>query len=223
MQLIRLFLLILFLTHEYPKSQRMFIHEDIKSDIPALESQFGKNKFIHPKVRAASLVALSFYPELKNTQIDFTYRKIKTTMQCIPVPNSLLNKSVERSYSIYINNDIHFEGPLFDSLPFNAQIGIIGHELAHVIDYENSSNLQIALLGLKYSTGNFDGLYEKRIDSMTVDRGLGWQLFDWSEYAMVTGKNISNSYREFKRTHYLKPEEIQSLINIQNSGQNKIK
>lgn len=207
------------MTQEYPNPQRMYIYEDVKPDLPALEAQFGNNKFIHPKARAATLVALSFYPELKNKHIDFIYRKIKTTMQCIPVPNSMLDKNAERSYSIYINNDIHFAGPLFDSLPFNAQIGIIGHELAHVIDYENSTILQIIQLGLKYSTGSFDSNYEKRIDSLTVKRGLGWQLFDWSDFAMVSGKNISNSYRAFKRENYLKPDEIKSLI-IQNGGHN---
>jgi len=43
----------------------------------------------------------------------------------------------DREYVININNKSEFEGILLKNVPFNAQIGIIGHEIGHIVDYEN--------------------------------------------------------------------------------------
>jgi len=42
---------------------------------------------------------------------------------------------------------------------------------------------------------------------MTVARGLKWQMYDWSYYAIFQS-NASESYKLFKKNTYLKPTEI---------------
>jgi hypothetical protein len=53
----------------------------------------------------------------------------------------------------------------------------------------------------------YQAIYEKEIDSMTVARGLKWQMYDWSYYALFQSK-ASESYKLFKQKTYLKPKEI---------------
>src|SRR5438105_740700 len=71
--------------------------------------EFCHNKQIPSQIEKNVLTALSFYPELKNTTIDFIFkRKIKTSvMQAQPVFNTLLGKRRNRRYRINISE--HFE------------------------------------------------------------------------------------------------------------------
>jgi len=73
-----------------------------------------------------------YFPELSNEDITLVLKKIKTTMQA--KPTNLLGKV---KYIIVINNDVEFVGIKFDNIPHTAKIGIIAHELCHILDYKN--------------------------------------------------------------------------------------
>ena len=47
---------------------------------------------------------------------------------------------------------------------------------------------------------------------MTIKRGLGWQLYNWSFYVLYES-DAKLEYKEFKKTIYLEPEEISEIIN----------
>jgi len=49
--------------------------------------------------------------------------------------------------------------------------------------------------------------YEKSIDYLTIKKGFGWQLWQWSDYAL-NHSNATESYKDFKRKNYLNPDEI---------------
>ena len=115
---------------------------------------------------------------------------------------------MKRAYDIFINNDINFEGILLDDVPFNAQIGVIGHEVAHIVDYEGRNILGIIQVGLNYLNDNRKRTYENRIDRMTIQRVLGWQLKDWAQYSMFDSPKASEDYKAFKRKIYLNPQQI---------------
>lgn len=189
---------------------RQIKEADYKNTIDKLRLEYGRNKRLVKKIELPILIALSFYPELKNIEIQFLYSNIKTTMETRPTA-STISKSKDRIYTIHIDNDIEGGGIVIEDVPFNAQIGIVAHELAHIVDYEHRSSLNIIYLGLKYSNKKTRAIFEKSIDISTIERGFGWQLYDWSDF-VVNKSSAPEKYKKYKRETYLTPEEIEVEI-----------
>lgn len=178
--------------------------------IKELRSQNQGQWTIPSEYETPIFVALSYYPELQDIYIHFISGNIKTTMACRPTPASLLRRN-KRDYQITIDTDAEGEGILLKDVPLNAQIGVIGHELAHIIDYENRSSINIANLAIDYARGHYPPSFEKSIDLLTIQRGLGWQLYDWSYFVLYQSK-ASKEYKNFKKNTYLTPNEIKAEI-----------
>lgn len=175
-----------------------------------IKSNLGNRKTFLKEFEKQTLTALSYYPELKDCQIEFIRSNIKTTMACRPTTSSLTRR-YNREYIITIDNNDEGQGITLDNVPYNAQVGVIGHELAHIIDYENRSSTNIASIGLDYATGHYPTEFEKRVDKITINKGLGWQLYDWADFVLNKSK-ASSEYKEFKRQTYLIPEQIKQEI-----------
>lgn len=177
--------------------------------IDSLKRLYGNNKIFIEKYIEPTLIALSFYPELKDEHIEFKYSKEATTMAARPVPLSVFGK---RRYIILVNNCPEFRGIRLDSVPYNAQVGIVGHELAHIVDYQRQNPFGVLLTLFRYADKKRRPLFEKEIDLQTIQRGLGWQLYDWANYAMYLDTTCDEPYKEFKRETYLTPEAIKYYI-----------
>jgi len=171
--------------------------------------KYGNNKIFADEFIAPALIALSYYPELKDVHIEFKYSREATTMAARPDPFSLITG---RKYLVLINNRENFEGILLEDVPLNAQIGIIGHELAHIVDYQNHNLWGIAGIYFRYLDKSRRALFEKEIDKATIARGLGWQLYDWATYSTITNDYSSKDYIKFKRETYMHPERIEQVI-----------
>lgn len=157
-------------------------------------------------------LTLYHYPELSGSSIEVISKPIGTTLQVQPAANFIFKRKSTRSYRIFINSNLDFEGILFKDIPYNAQVGLVAHELAHILDYKYKNTFQIIGTGLKFLNGNSRGKYEKSIDLLTIYKGLGWQLLDWAQYAMFDSK-ATEDYKAFKKSNYLNPEEITEDIN----------
>lgn len=177
--------------------------------IDSLRSIYGDNKVFAEDFLEATLIALSHYPELKNTRIVFKLSAESTTMAARPIPLSLFGKT---KYAVLINNKKDFDGILLKDVPFNAQIGVIGHELAHIADYQNKNLWGIMSVLFRFTDGRRKPLFEKEIDRATIERGLGWQLYDWAVFSMYTNPYASEEYKEFKKKTYMQPDEIEKTI-----------
>ncbi|MFR9503029.1 MAG: hypothetical protein SNH73_01075 [Rikenellaceae bacterium] len=177
--------------------------------IEELRQEFGNNKIFVEEYIEATLIALSFYPELLDSPIEFKYSKEATTMAARPQPGSMLFK---RRYVVVINNDPAFEGVKLSDVPFNAQIGIIGHELAHIADYEQHNLFGVVGILFRYGSKARKPLFEKEIDLATIERGLGWQLFDWAQFSLDEQNGATEEYRKFKEENYLSPDQIKQYI-----------
>ncbi len=151
---------------------------------------------------------LHFFPEISKDSVVLKYKSIRTSMACKPVLKEIFNK--KRKYEIIINNDPKDVEIPFDKIPFQAKIGIIAHELGHVLDYQNKSLFQLIKTGLLYIIRNQEK-YEKSIDYLTIKKGFGWQVLAWSDYAF-NHSNASASYLEFKDTYYFNPKEIEAIL-----------
>lgn len=180
--------------------------------IDSLKHICGYHKVIPEIFEAPVYLALSRFPEFDSTKIICKYSKIRTSLNARPTLLSLLfkNKS-NRTYIIRINNSVKDSVIQPDSIPFNALIGLFGHEFCHFIDY-NSKNV-FGVLGrlTAYASKRSKEKYEKEIDEMTVKRGLGRQLYDWSYYVLYES-DATKKYKDLKRLIYLEPDEIEQLI-----------
>jgi hypothetical protein len=195
----------------YTKPTKVYNKNTISDDkLVVFRASFGKNKMIPKEFEEQIFIALSYYPELKESHIEFVRANIKTTMACRPTTGSLTRR-YNREYVITIDNNDEKKGVILDDVAFNAQVGVIGHELAHIIDYENRGTSSIAKLGIDYATGHYPPEFEKSIDQLAIKRGLGWQLYDWADFVLNKSK-ASKEYKEFKRKSYLTPEEIKKEI-----------
>ncbi len=165
-----------------------------------------KNKIFINKYKEKCLKALSYYPELKGIHIEFKTKEIGTTMAARPIVSSFFNTDYERRYEIIFNNSADCEVP-FDELPEEGQVGILGHELAHILDFETKSLGQLILTGAFYINAHSIRSYERGIDKITLERGLGKKLYHAYQYILEDSK-ASPEYKDFKKFHYLKPQEI---------------
>jgi hypothetical protein len=172
-----------------------------------LRVEFGQHKTFIDKVELPALIALSFFPELKNTYISFEYKKIKTTMSTRPHIGQFLLRN--RTYVIYINSHAkEIGGVSFEELGLQEQIGIIAHELSHIVDYQSRKSLSMLKCGVYYSF--FDHYHrdlERNTDMLVIKKGLAHQLYAFSNY-VLNKSSASVQYKEFKRKNYLLPEEI---------------
>jgi len=177
----------------------------------SLRHELGCRKEFIPQFELASLVALTHFPELINVRITFKEKKLHSTMATRPKGLEVLHKKGKREYVIYINTTDKVNVPV-DHTSFNAQVGVIGHELAHIVDYESKSTMRLLANGFGYLSNSFRQKLEHKTDKSTIAHGLGWQLYDWSFY-VIHYEDITPKYLEYKKKIYLKPGEIETLLN----------
>lgn len=112
------------------------------------------HKVIPENIRAQAIKALSFYPELKEVPITFKFKDNikKSTMQAQPKFSGILRRRNNRGYYILISRTFKIEDKSFNTLdvPDNILVGWFGHELGHVVDYNNRTALGMIIFGIRY-------------------------------------------------------------------------
>ena len=176
----------------------------------SLETIYGEGKIFIPEYELQSLIALSFYPELQHTKIKFQLADKESTAKTTVTFLSILNTS-DKHFIIYINNNKTRTGLTLKDAPFNAQVGAIGHELAHVADFKTKNLLQMGLWGIKYLSRKLKIQIENKTDKSTIQHGLGWQLYDFVDF-VLNRSTATEAYKNFKRKNYLSLDEIRNLI-----------
>jgi len=177
-------------------------------------SVYMANKYTVPKeFELAIAIALSYYPELVDSKIKFKFKKINTTLNARPTLVSLLfSKREDRIYIIRINNLEKDSVINISEVPFNAKIGLFAHEFSHFSDYAKKSMFGVMGRGISYTSKKSKAIFEKEIDLKTIQRGLGWQLYDWSNFVLYDS-TADIKYKEFKKEVYMTPEAILEVIN----------
>lgn len=198
---------------QYLKAPRLYSEVIWSPKQDSLREALGHNKTFLPEFELASLVALMHYPELKDTKIVFKSKDLNSTMAARPKGLQVFRSKGKRLYVILINNTPSVKVPV-DSVSFNAQVGVIGHELAHVLDYETKSSLKVIGNGFGYSSKKFRARFERATDQRTIDHGLGWQCYDWSYYVHHY-KHTPKEYLEYKKKTYMGYEEIEEQLEDQ--------
>lgn len=209
------FLLIIFFylfSTTFAQSTRSFAEAVYQKQLEKLREEYGQHKTIPEAFELPALVALSHYPELKNTRIKFKFRKIKATMAAAPTWYFIFQRKKKRRYVISIASDPKKRKAILPiDLDFNEKIGVLGHELGHITWYEGHRIWPILRFGLGQSSKKFRERTEKETDQMAIERGLGWQLHDLRVCTNETC-NPPPGFREMKERIYLTPTEIKLAI-----------
>lgn len=195
---------------KYQRFDRMIGHINYQAIIPQKEIELATIEYESPVPLIKDI--LKFFPEIPPDIIELRFTRIQTSMACKPILKNILRK--KRKYEIIINNDSKGVEIPFDEIPFQAKIGIIAHELGHILDYQSKSLLQLIKTGLLYIF-RIQEKYEKSIDYLTIKKGFGWQVLAWSDYAF-NHSNASESYLKFKDKYYFNPKEIKAILKSNN-------
>ena len=160
--------------------------------------------------------ALAYYPQLKDTKIEFRFKKNikKSTMQARPTFGSFLKSRKNRHYVILISEKFKIADKEFLTrhIPDAIFIGWIGHELGHIMDYQNRSKLNLIWFGLKYVfSQNHIVEAERAADSFAVAHGMEDYILKTKDF-ILNNAHITQSYKDRIQKYYLSPEEIMELV-----------
>ena len=131
---------------------------------------------------------------------------------------SLLKSKKNRRYNVFISTKStdDLEPILFKYLSFDAQVGILAHELGHTFYYEKHSVWQIIKFAIQYLiNGNFRGTHEKTTDALVVYKGLGWPVYRYAHFirnSETTKEMMESGGLSFMEKFYLSEEELLEIM-----------
>ena len=187
------------------------------ADVDSLKALYGNNKQLPQGYELQALLALSYYPELKNVTISFELVPDGAPMESNFNFATLLGPAKNRHYRILLNNgqEAMLDPILLRNLPFDAQVGILAHELGHTVYYHQLSLFGIGKWGLMYALyDDFRATHERSTDLVPVVRGAGWQIHHYAAYVR-TGPGMEKFYQEasqFIDKYYMTHHEIMAKM-----------
>jgi len=188
------------------------------TDSLRLLREFGNNKTLPRGFELQSLIALSYFPELKNTRIEFRVKPAYSLLQTRPVAHGIFSRKT-RHYTITISDSSYWklEPIRLDPMNFNAQVGVLGHELSHVADFSRRSLVGLVASGIGHLSSRYIDHFEFRTDSICLAHGLGYQLLAWSIFvrSMLHTDNYDgadNIDKPMMHERYMNPSTIRARI-----------
>jgi len=149
---------------------------------------YARHKQLPSGYEKEALEALSHFPELKNVAIRFKLKKSFSTLKTRPGFFSAMMPRGHRSYTIIISNKtIQRLMPLmFSHLSYEARVGVIGHELSHVLYFSGKSTWQCFKVLIGHLSASYLDRFEYNTDMICIRHGLGKDLEAWSSYIRNT-------------------------------------
>ncbi len=188
---------------------------------PAFSTPMKDNDFLNNKVIPESIVkevtiALSHYPELTDTPIEFKFKSnIKRSfMQAQPRFMDIFKNKKKRAYYVMISESVTIEEEVFtvSEVPSDVLIGWIGHELGHIMDYRERSGLNMVVFGVRYLfSKGFIKEAERAADTYAVNHGMGLYILATKDF-ILNHTNLSEVYKNRIKRLYMSPEEIMVLV-----------
>ncbi len=188
-----------------------------KKDMEDKKIVYQENKIIPESILDEAKIALSYYPELKDVEIEFQYKDNikKSFMQAQPKKSNLFKGKNDRTYKILISSKFLIEKEEFSmaDVPSDVLIGWLGHELGHIMDYRDKSAMGLVIFGIRYITSdNYIKEAERAADTYAVNSGMGDYIIATKDF-ILNHSHLSETYKERISRLYLSPEEIIVLVN----------
>lgn len=163
-----------------------------------------------------ALKALSFYPELDECKIEIRFKKNikKSTVQARPTFQSFFKKRSNKRYVILISETFKISDREFTTkdIPSNILIGWIGHELGHIMDYQNRDKINLISFGVNYLfSDSFIVEAERTADTYAVAQGMENYILATKNF-ILNHSDIAVSYKNRIKKYYLSPEEIMAMV-----------
>tara|TARA_R110000868_G_scaffold81946_2_gene231716 strand:+ start:28788 stop:29519 length:732 start_codon:yes stop_codon:yes gene_type:complete len=217
--------LILFLISINCNSQEIIktFHQDsiTNEKIADLKIKYGTNKILLGDYENQTLIALSYFPELKDIKIKFRLKNRTTPLATRPSLFSMFRSAKNRTYIITISkqSNAKLDTITLKNLNYNSQIGVIGHELSHVSDYGNKGFGKMwNVLAIEIFSKKKVDTFEYSTDLNCINHGLGYQLLDWSTNVRENLKRENwlgavNLNENQNSERYMNPSTIINIIN----------
>lgn len=178
-----------------------------------LLQEFGNRKTLPEGYELPCLLALRYFPELKNVRINFVHREALIPLSSRPNLLTMFGKRDQWEFQVIISSKstTAMNPILLKNLPFDAQVAILAHELGHTLHYQQYNFWQLLKFGMKYAIdADFRKMHERATDAVVIYRSLGWQLFEYAEYVRTApqAKAHYEASKAFLDAHYLTPTEV---------------
>jgi len=182
-------------------------------NLDSLKAIIGKNKGLPKGFEIAAAIAYSAFPELKDVNIDMILTQDGAPMESTVEIPSLFGPRKNRRYQVLLNDaqNSYFDPILLRSLPFDAQVGILAHELGHIVYYHELNALQFGKWGLKYlQDDEFRATHERTTDLMPLYHGLGRQIYQYAYFVRYdpTCRDFYQQGKDFMDKYYLTDKEL---------------
>ena len=160
--------------------------------------------------------ALKYYPELSDAHFEVRFKMEikKSTMQARPTLGSFFRSRSNRTYVILISEKFKIADKEFLTrhIPKDILIGWIGHELGHIMDYQDRSKLNLIWFGLRYLlSDSYIVEAERAADSFAVKYGMEDYILKTKDF-ILNHADITPTYKSRIQKYYLSPEEIMDLV-----------
>jgi hypothetical protein len=164
----------------FPFVSKAVTRETIIDSVP----EFGNKKEIPKQFEKPILTALSYFPELKNVHIVFKIKKARTGLATKPDFAGVFQRKDHRTYIITISNETidTLKPLLLQNLTFEQQVGVIGHELSHVVDFNSKNFPQTIGVGISHVSKRYLDKMEYNTDRICIQHGLGKYLLAYSKH-----------------------------------------
>ncbi|WP_394330245.1 hypothetical protein [Salinimicrobium xinjiangense] len=188
-----------------------------KLDMEEKKIVYQNNKIIPESILNEAKIALSYYPDLEDIEIEFRFKEDikKSFMQAQPKVSNLFKGKDSRSYYIFMSSKFLIEEEEFSmaDVPSDVLIGWLGHELGHIMDYREKSAMGLVIFGMRYVTSSrYIKEAERAADTYAVNSGMGDYIIATKDF-ILNHSHLSESYKERIARLYLSPEEILVLVN----------
>lgn len=162
------------------------------------------------KFEAPMEYAAGSFPELAGIDIEVRRKNIGTMMAARPKIDFMFRKKENRKYVVFITDHPEMNaGPIFNEMSECAQAGVFGHELSHILVYNEKNNLQMLWFGLTYLFNKKK--IEEETDLIAMKRGFGDQLIEYTRFIQKS-PHTNRKYLKKKRKHYLSANDIQAKL-----------
>jgi hypothetical protein len=186
-------------------------------NLDSLKKIIGENKGLPPGFEVPAAIAYSAFPQLKAAHINMILTEEGAPMESTVAIVSLFGGRRNRRYRILLNNarNSFFDPILLRSLPFDAQVGILAHELGHIAYYENLNVFEFGNWALRYLLQDeFRAAHERTTDLMPLYHGLGSQIYQYAYFVRndPTCQSLYAQEKGFIDKYYLTDKEVSAAM-----------
>ena len=191
---------------------------NLEYDLDSLKAIIGDNKGLPEGFEVAAAIAYSAYPQLKEVKIDMILTQKGAPMESnMNIWSLFVPGRKNRKYLIYLNDaqNTFFDPILLRALPFDAQVGILAHELGHVVYYHQLNLFKIGKWGIRYlKSDQYRATHERTTDLMPVYHGLGSQIYQYAYFVRrdSSTKSFYEDGKAFMDKYYMTDTELLEVL-----------